>query len=138
MHPDYEGGYKNPFPEKAFTKLQAVSVSISVASEDLALTTETDEAYSISIQQTIGKKETQERSAIKGRVFPGGHEFTKGDSVHVGVTAPTYYGARLGLETLAQMISYDDLSDTLQIYDSASVSDKPEYKHRGILLDTSR
>jgi len=118
MHPDYEGGYKNPFPEKAFTKLQAVSVSISVASEDLALTTETDESYSISIQQTIGKKE--------------------GDSVHVGVTAPTYYGARHGLETLAQMISYDDLSDTLQIYKSASVSDKPEYKHRGILLDTSR
>ena len=36
--------------------------------------------------------------------------------------AQTYYGARHGLETLSQMISYDDLSDTLQIYASAKVN----------------
>jgi len=62
----------------------------------------------------------------------------KGNSVHVSVTAATYYGARHGLETLAQMISYDDLSDTLQIYDTATVTDKPSFVHRGIILDTSR
>ena len=60
------------------------------------------------------------------------------DTVHVSITAPTYFGARHGLETLGQMISYDDLSDTLQIYATAHVEDRPSYAHRGLLLDTSR
>ena len=42
------------------------------------------------------------------------------------------------METLAQMISYDEMSDTLQIYETAHVEDSPSYSHRGVLLDTSR
>ena len=60
------------------------------------------------------------------------------DTVHVSIAAPTYFGARHGMETLGQMISYDDMSDTLQIYETAHVEDSPSYSHRGVLLDTSR
>jgi len=119
MHPDYEGDYKNPFLDREFLNGQSVKLSISVGSAEEALTTETDESYSISIKRTIGKKGS-------------------GETVHVSITAPTYFGARHGMETLSQMISYDDLSDTLQIYDSALVEDKPSFVHRGLLLDTSR
>jgi len=121
-HPDYEGEYKNPFGKKSFIRGQSVKLTISVASEDVSLNADTDESYSVSIQRTVGKKGVE----------------AQGDSVHVSITATSYYGARHGLETLSQMISYDDLSDTLQIYEQAIVEDKPKFSHRGLLLDTSR
>jgi len=120
MHPDYEGDYKNPFKEQAFLGNQAVLLNIAVDSEEEKLTTETDESYDIKIQRTKGKKGSAQ------------------EAVHVSITATTYFGARHGLETLSQMISYDELSDTLQIYETASVEDSPSFKHRGLLLDTSR
>merc|ERR1711899_588247 len=120
MHPNYEGGYKNPFEDQAFLKSQAVKLTIAVESEDESLTGETDESYTIDVQKSPGKKGSGK------------------DTVHVSITAPTYFGARHGLETLGQMISYDDLSDTLQIYATAHVEDRPSYSHRGLLLDTSR
>ncbi|XP_018579995.1 chitooligosaccharidolytic beta-N-acetylglucosaminidase isoform X2 [Anoplophora glabripennis] len=54
------------------------------------------------------------------------------------ITAATFFGARHGLQTLNQLIIYDDLRDELQVPRDASVTDKPAYPHRGILLDTSR
>lgn len=54
------------------------------------------------------------------------------------ITATTYFGARNGLETLSQLIVFDDLRDKLQIIQDAYIEDKPVYPYRGILLDTSR
>lgn len=42
------------------------------------------------------------------------------------------------METLSQLISYDELTDSLQMHASALVEDAPEYVHRGLLIDTSR
>jgi hypothetical protein len=56
MHPDYEGDYKNPFADQAFLSKQAVSLTISVESEETALTTDTDESYSVTIQKAAGRK----------------------------------------------------------------------------------
>jgi len=112
--PDYEGGYKNPFSESPYISGGSVLVSIKVVQDDLSLTTETDESYKVVINHDVG------------------------DSYLVGITADTYYGARHALETLSQMIEYDDLSDTLMIYKQARVEDSPTFKHRGIILDTSR
>ena len=115
-HPDYQGGYEDPFSESPFTRDGSVSVTIKVESEDLSLTTETEESYEVRISQSQ----------------------TSQSHLDVLVAANTYYGARHGLETLGQMITYDDLSDTLQIYSSAHVKDRPSFPHRGVLVDTSR
>jgi len=113
-HPDYEGDYKSPFSESPFTRDGSVSVSINVYTDDLSLTTDTDESYEL----------TASREGS--------------ETVMVRISASTYYGARHGLETLSQMITYDDLSDTLQMYSSATVRDRPSFPHRGVLVDTSR
>lgn len=56
----------------------------------------------------------------------------------VRITSETYFGARHGLETLSQLISYDELRDSLQMHGSALIEDAPLYIHRGLLIDTSR
>jgi len=54
------------------------------------------------------------------------------------INAETYFGARHALETLSQIIAYHEKTNTLQIVTSADITDKPEYTHRGLILDTSR
>lgn len=54
------------------------------------------------------------------------------------VTAKTYFGARHAMETLSQLIVYDDLRGLIQIVNDAYIVDRPTYPYRGILLDTSR
>ncbi|XP_037908555.1 chitooligosaccharidolytic beta-N-acetylglucosaminidase isoform X3 [Hermetia illucens] len=54
------------------------------------------------------------------------------------IKAETIYGARHGLETLSQLIVYDDIRRELQVVAEGEISDSPVYKHRGLLLDTSR
>jgi len=144
MHPDYEGGYKDPFSETPFLTGLAVEVSVSVDSEDLTLDTQTDESYSIAVQklsvnEQSRKLPTDECNPQRARNAPlSKQRVGNGNVIHIRVNAKTYYGARHGLETLSQMISYDDLSDTLQTYSTAFVEDKPSFKHRGLLLDTAR
>ena len=47
------------------------------------------------------------------------------------------YGALRGLETLSQMISYNFYADSYET-NIGLIKDWPRYKHRGLLLDTSR
>lgn len=54
------------------------------------------------------------------------------------IKANSFYGARHALETLAQLIVYDDIRRELQVVGTAEVNDAPVYKHRGIMLDTAR
>ncbi len=54
------------------------------------------------------------------------------------IRSPTYYGGRHGLETLSQMISLDEITESLQIYEAAAVADRPSFPHRGLLIDTAR
>ena len=56
----------------------------------------------------------------------------------MAITASTYFGARHGLETLIQLIAYDDDTGSLATVARASVHDKPTYPYRGIMLDTAR
>ncbi|GAB0100869.1 Beta-hexosaminidase [Sergentomyia squamirostris] len=62
----------------------------------------------------------------------------EGGNVGVRIVASTYYGARHGVETLSQLIVYDNIRKELQILSNVSLDDAPAFKHRGISLDTSR
>lgn len=61
-----------------------------------------------------------------------------GNSVFVKVSGATFYGARHGLETASQLFRWDDLQESVIVASSAAVSDKPAFKYRGVMIDTSR
>jgi hexosaminidase len=60
------------------------------------------------------------------------------ENIEVNITAKSFYGARHGLETLSQLIVYDDINNQLKCLSSIQISDGPKFKHRGISFDTSR
>ena len=62
----------------------------------------------------------------------------KENTYSVNISAKTYFGARHGIETLSQLISYKEETDSLQMHTFANIEDKPLYPHRGLILDTSR
>jgi len=115
--PQYENYKVDPFSGKPFISDSKIQISVAVSDEDVSLVHGTDESYKLEISKSAKNP---------------------GDHIDVRVTAKTYFGARHGLETLSQMIAYDDLTDTLMIYVSATVIDKPAFPHRGVLLDTAR
>ncbi|XP_066589090.1 chitooligosaccharidolytic beta-N-acetylglucosaminidase [Prorops nasuta] len=59
-------------------------------------------------------------------------------TLNATITSASYFGARHALETLSQLIVYDDLRDYVQVVQDVYISDSPVYPYRGILLDTSR
>lgn len=60
------------------------------------------------------------------------------NGVHVAVDAKNFFGARHALETLSQLIVYDNIRNEMLIVGGAEFEDAPKFKYRGILLDTSR
>ncbi|XP_064211349.1 fused lobes isoform X3 [Tribolium castaneum] len=56
------------------------------------------------------------------------------------ITAKTFFGARHGLETLSQLIWWDDYETkgALKVLKGATVQDNPIFPYRGIMLDTAR
>lgn len=59
-------------------------------------------------------------------------------TLEVKITAESFFGARHGLQTLSQLIWYDDSLDLYRILDEATIQDAPKFKYRGLMLDTSR
>nr|CAD7457958.1 unnamed protein product [Timema tahoe] len=94
-----------------------VKVSVSGSSSELEpyLTLKTDEGYRLTVRK-------------------------HGKTLRATVTSGTFFGARHGLETLSQMIWYDEDDDSgiLRVLDNATVDDRPMFPHRGLMIDTSR
>ncbi|KDO22466.1 hypothetical protein SPRG_12747 [Saprolegnia parasitica CBS 223.65] len=97
--------------ECAFVAVDSVGlvVDAAIASASETLSLETDESYTLRI----------------------------GNGTAV-ITAATIYGYRHALVTLTQLIEYDELSHAMHMASSASIIDGPAYRHRGVVLDTSR
>jgi len=92
---------------------QNFDIEVTVTGQDTQLRLETDESYTLTVQ-------------------------TVGDTTTAIILASEYYGARHALETLSQLIDYDELSNSLQVVKTAKISDEPSFKYRGLLLDTGR
>lgn len=60
------------------------------------------------------------------------------DAINATINAGSFFGLRHGLETLSQLIVYDDIRNHPLIVRDVSITDNPVYPYRGILLDTSR
>lgn len=112
---------ENKVPNPEFLKNEGHPLKISIEldgnkdnDEKPRLTLDTDESYVLEITTSDD------------------HE------VFANIKAKSYFGARHGLETLNQLIVYDDIRRELQIVSKATVEDKPAFKWRGVLLDTSR
>ncbi|GJQ81571.1 hypothetical protein Trydic_g9948 [Trypoxylus dichotomus] len=54
------------------------------------------------------------------------------------ITANNYFGARHALETLSQLIWFDNVDRTLNIITDIYIEDKPSFPYRGLMLDTAR
>ncbi|XP_066992201.2 chitooligosaccharidolytic beta-N-acetylglucosaminidase [Anabrus simplex] len=75
--------------------------------------TDTDESYDLQVQELAD-----------GRI-------------NATISAPTFFGARHGLETLSQLVVLG-ADRRLRMPDFVRIQDRPVYRHRGILLDTAR
>lgn len=122
-HPDYSEDH-NPWnnSENNLSKdhnslnsggTHKVRVEVKVTGEETYLTLDTDESYELQLETTD-------------------------DVTSVTISAPTFFGARHGLETLTQLVEFHEVQQDLMILQSASVYDAPTFKYRGLLLDTSR
>lgn len=88
-------------------------IMITIMDENAKLGMDTNEHYSIQAYENTGV-------------------------IIVKIKAETIYGARHGLETVSQLIVYDDIRKELQMVGEFEIEDQPVYPHRGFLLDTSR
>lgn len=62
----------------------------------------------------------------------------KTQDIYVRIDAVNFFGARHALETIDQLIVYDDIRNEVQMVADAEIADEPVFKYRGILLDTAR
>ncbi|KAH9641693.1 hypothetical protein HF086_005139 [Spodoptera exigua] len=98
-----------------------VVVYLTVRSANKSLTLDTNEEYMLDVQNN--NKEGQ---------------------ISVRITAETVYGARHALETFTQLVASskpdfsDDQTCSLLLVSGAKVRDRPAYRYRGLLIDSSR
>ena len=90
-----------------------VSIDISLRAETNRLDLNTPENYSLLLVRGDGQLE-------------------------VSIEAENYYGARHGLETLFQLVVWDEVEESHLMLDKADIRDWPEFPHRGISVDTVR
>lgn len=91
-----------------------VFVNLQITSGDRTFNFDTNEGYKLRIKQASN------------------------DQVEVIIDAQNYYGARNALETLAQLVVFDEIRNQLMLAAEVEIQDEPVYKHRGVILDTSR
>ena len=104
---------RNSKPISKIVRNYQVNVRVNVSSDESIPTMATDESYTLSI-------ESQPTAAS------------------VAIVAKSFFGARHALETLSQLIAWDETASSYLLISEAQIADSPAFLHRGLLLDTSR
>ena len=90
-----------------------LNVEISVTGNVVQLVIDTDESYTLDVTTT--------------------------ESVTTAyIVAATYFGARHAMETLSQLVAWDEMSNSLVILQSGHIEDSPAFPHRGFAIDSAR
>lgn len=63
---------------------------------------------------------------------------TIGNDLVVRISAVSYFGLRHGLETLSQLMGFDQVQKRFIVATNVHIADHPIFKHRGVLIDSSR
>jgi len=93
-----------------------VYIEIGISSDEDTLSLTTDESYCLMMSTNASTNTT-----------------------NMFIKTTTIFGARHGLETLSQMINYDEEDECLQILSSGHIChDTPVFAYRGIMLDSAR
>ncbi|KAK3861263.1 hypothetical protein Pcinc_032735 [Petrolisthes cinctipes] len=95
-------------------KAEKVTVSVSVSSKVSTLSLYTREAYTLTIRR---------------------HNTT---TTEVAILASDFYGARHALETLSQLVEWDQQMRALQMVSRGAITDAPVFRYRGLMVDTAR
>ncbi len=101
-----------------------VNIDIEIDTDETLLKMTTSESYSLTVETSFSKS--------KGR------QSTNTSTTTVKISAESFFGARHALETLSQLIAWDESIDSMILLGQASIKDSPAYIHRGLLIDTSR
>ncbi|KAG5681024.1 hypothetical protein PVAND_010490 [Polypedilum vanderplanki] len=104
---------KLPFKYSIRSGGKSLIIEVTVESDDMVFTLDTYEGYKLKISEN-------------------------NDGVHAVITAKNFYGARNALESLSQLIVYDNIRNEILAVAAVEIEDEPKFKYRGILLDTSR
>lgn len=122
----YGENIDNNYNEAYLANITSVVISMHVTESDATLLTlTTDECYTLSI-------------ICKFVIHPCSLKFTartiiliildSNYSVNVIISGKTFFGARHGLETLQQLIWYDDNYKSLKIFTDVTIEDCPSFK----------
>lgn len=95
------------------TNSSGVIITINITERDRKPTLATEESYYLEI---VGSTNT----------------------VSVNISSKTFFGTRHALETLTQLIWYDKIDKSLKIFHDILIEDRPEFPHRGLMIDTAR
>lgn len=108
---------KAKIPTKYSLKSGGKKVVIEVVAEtdDMKMTLDTAEGYRLTIAENADATD-----------------------IVVLISSTNFFGARHALESLSQLIVYDNIRNEILIVGGAEISDEPKFKYRGLLLDTSR
>lgn len=92
-----------------------IVISTSVNSAEQTLSIETEESYKLEVSYSDS-------------------------SVEVNIQAETFFGVRHALETLSQLIWWDEFDNggMLNILTDVSIEDAPKFPYRGVMIDTAR
>ena len=67
-----------------------------------------------------------------------GYLLSIGNDLVVSISAVSYFGLRHGLETLSQLMGFDRVQNRFIVAVAVNIVDQPVFKHRGVLMDSSR